>query len=138
MSAQPILARLSELSSPERLRLVLKVDAVVTGANGLAYVAAAGPLADLFGLSSDLLRAAGVFLLAFSACVWLVATRPAVPLGPVTAVIVANALWVAVSIQMAVADVSSPTAVGAVWIVMQALVVALFAWLQARFARDTR
>ena len=51
------------------LRTALKLDAVVTGANGAAYLAAAAPLSDLLGLSETLLRATGAFLLAFAAVV---------------------------------------------------------------------
>ena len=38
------------------LRTVLKLDALVTGANGAAYLVGAGPLADLLGLSPALLQ----------------------------------------------------------------------------------
>ena len=41
---------------PMSLRTALKLDAVVTGANGAAYLVAAGPLEDLLGLSPALLR----------------------------------------------------------------------------------
>lgn len=34
------------------LRDVMRLDAVVTGANGVAYLALAGPLSDLLGLSA--------------------------------------------------------------------------------------
>ena len=59
------------------LRLALKLDAIVTGANGAAYLIAAGPLGDLLGLSPALLRGTGAFLLAFAAAVYVTATRPA-------------------------------------------------------------
>ena len=58
------------------LRLVLKVDAVVTGANGIAYLTLAGPLADLFDVPAGFLRGLGAFLAVFSVAVWLVALRP--------------------------------------------------------------
>ena len=51
----------SPLSGPGPLtiRFALLLDAVVTGANGVAYLVAAGPIGDLLGLPADLLRAAG-------------------------------------------------------------------------------
>ena len=64
------------------LRTALKLDAVVTGANGAAYLVAAGPLEDLLGLSPALLRGIGAFLLLFSAAVWTVAARPQVSSRP--------------------------------------------------------
>jgi hypothetical protein len=113
-----------------RLRLALKLDAVVTGANGAAYVIAAGPLGDLLGLSPALLRGTGVFLLAFAAAVWLTATRPSIPRAPVYAIVVANAVWAIDSIVTAIAGWGTPEAAGTVWIVLQAIVVAGFAELQ--------
>jgi hypothetical protein len=70
----------------------------------------------------------------FAAGVWLVATRPAIPRATVMAIGSANALWMIASLVFAIAAVSSPTAVGTVWIVLQALVVGGFATLQAATA----
>ena len=112
------------------LRVALKLDAVVTGANGAAYLAAAGPLSDLLGLSEPLLRGAGAFLLLFAALVWLTATRRTIPRAPVIAIVAGNAAWAAGSIVAAIAGLGDPTAAGTVWIVLQAVVVAGFAELQ--------
>lgn len=116
------------------LRLVLKVDALVTGANGVAYLAAAGPLEDLLGVDAAVLRPIGAFLMLFAAGVWVVSTRPIIPRGAVLAIAGANALRVIASLAFAIAGVSSPTAAGTVWIVLQALVVGGFATLQAATA----
>ena len=112
------------------LRLALKLDAVVTGANGAAYLAAAGPLSDLLGLSEALLRAAGAFLLAYAAVVWIVGTRREIPRGPVYAIVGANAIWAVDSVVMAIAGWGDATTAGTVWILLQAVVVAAFAELQ--------
>ena len=120
------------------LRTALKLDAIVTGANGAAYLVAAGPLEDLLGLSPALLRGIGAFLLLFSAAVWLVAARPQVSSTAALAVIAVNVLWAADSIAFLAAGLSDPTTVGAIWIVMQALVVAGFAGLQAMTRADAR
>jgi hypothetical protein len=111
------------------LRLALRLDAVVTGLNGAAYLLAASPLADLLGLPAGWLRGTGVFLLAYAAAVWLVGIRPT-PTA-VRTVVAANALWAAGSVLVVLAGLGSPTTVGAVWLVLQALVVAAFAVLQA-------
>ena len=71
------LRRLDLTALPTALRL----DAVVTAANGAAYLLAAGPLADLLGLDATLLRVVGAGLLAFAAVVWLVARPGACPPG---------------------------------------------------------
>jgi hypothetical protein len=116
------------LAAPSLLRFALRSDAVVSGLNGAAYLLLAGPLADLLGFPDAALRAVGVFLLVFAAAVWLVGERP-VP-SAVRAVVAANALWSVGSIVVVIADLATPTTIGAVWLVLQALVVAGFAILQ--------
>jgi len=113
------------------LRLALRLDAVVTAANGAAYLVLAGPLQDLLGLQAALLRPTGALLLVFSAAVWLVAARPSMQRGPVLAVVAVNALWVAASLALAAFGWGSQETAGTVWVVLQALVVAAFAELQA-------
>jgi hypothetical protein len=113
------------------LRTALKLDAIVTGANGAAYLVAAGPLEDLLGLSPALLRGIGAFLLLFSAAVLMVGSRPQISLSLALAVIAVNVLWAADSIAFLAGGLADPTTFGGIWIVMQALVVAGFAGLQA-------
>jgi hypothetical protein len=115
------------------LRLILKLDAVITGVNGIAYLLLADPLEDLLGLSPNLMRPIGAFLVVFAAAVWLVATRPARP--AVLMIVAANAAWALGSLVFAVAGASSPTTAGTVWVVLQALVVGAFAALQALASR---
>jgi hypothetical protein len=121
---------LSTARPRQLLRAALKLDAVVTGANGAAYLAAAGPLGDLLGLSDALLRGTGAFLLAYAALVWLTGTRRTIPRAPVVAIVAGNAAWAAGSIVAAIAGLGDPTTAGTVWIVLQAIVVAGFAELQ--------
>jgi hypothetical protein len=116
------------LPAPTLLRVALRADAVVSGLNGAAYLLLAGPLADLLGLSAGVLRGVGIFLLAYAAAVWLVGDRPAAP--AVRAVIAGNLLWTAGSLAVVAADLGTPTTIGAVWLVLQAAVVAGFAVLQ--------
>jgi len=114
------------------IRFALGVDAVLSGANGVAYLAAAGPLEDLLGLPAAWLRGAGAVLLAFAAVVALVSRRPGA--GAVRAIVAVNVLWAAGSIVFALAGWGSPETAGTVWIVLQALVVAGFAELQVASA----
>jgi hypothetical protein len=113
------------------LRLVLRLDALVTAANGAAYLVLAGPLEDLLGLEPALLRPAGALLLVFAAAVWTVAGQRSIPRAPVLGVVAVNALWVAGSLALAVFGWGSPETAGTVWVVLQALVVAAFAEAQA-------
>jgi hypothetical protein len=135
MSAMSIPTRLAELSADRLLRLVLTLDAAVTGVNGAAYLVAAGPLEDLLGVPPDVLRPIGAFLLAFAAAVAFVASRPVPPRAAVTAIVDANALWAIGSIAFLALGVSSPTVAGGVWIALQAVVVASFAALQLSASR---
>ena len=114
--------------APSLLRLALRADAVVSGLNGAAYLLLTGSLSDLLGLSAGVLRAVGVFLLVYAAAVWLVSDRPAAP--AVRVVITGNLIWSAGSIAVVATDLGTPTTIGAVWLVLQAIVVAGFAVLQ--------
>jgi hypothetical protein len=135
MTAESMPARVAALPRGTLLRLVLKLDAVVTGANGVAYLAAAAPLEDLLGVSGRLMRPAGAFLVLFAAAVWFVASRRVVPRAAVLAIAAANAVWAIGSLVFAAAGASSPSTVGTVWVLLQALVVGGFAALQALASR---
>lgn len=112
------------------LRRVLLVDAAVSGTTGLLLALAAGPLAPLLGLPAELLRAAGASLLPFAAFLVVLARRASVPRAPAGAVVALNVLWVAASFALPLSGAVTPTAFGWVFVVGQALVVALFAELQ--------
>ncbi|MDQ1049845.1 hypothetical protein [Streptomyces sp. V4I2] len=129
MSATQI-AALARTSDPHTmLRRFLALDAAVTGANGLAYLAASGPLGRFLGSGSGLLLGLGVFLTVYAVAVGLLAARARPAALPVRAVIEANLAWAALSF-VALGLWLSPTTVGAVWTVLQALTVAGFALVQ--------
>ena len=126
---------MTELTLPSGrslLRPALILDAAVTGVNGVAYLAAAGPLEDLLGLPAALLRGAGAVLLAFAVIVALASRSPAA--GTVRAIVAVNVVWAIGSVVLAIAGWGSPETVGTVWILLQALVVAGFAELQVASA----
>ncbi|MET9759228.1 hypothetical protein ABZ016_09250 [Streptomyces sp. NPDC006372] len=124
------LAALARTSAPQStLRRFLALDAVVTGANALAYLALPGPLGRLLGVDSALLLALGAFLAVYAAGVGLLAARPAPPAAGVRAVVEANLAWAVLSLA-ALALWLTPSTAGAVWTVLQALTVAGFAALQ--------
>ncbi len=113
------------------LRGALKLDALATAANGAAYLIVAEPLADLLGVSTVLLRVLGIVLVAFAAAVGVTAARAAIPRPAVIAIVAVNATWALAGIAVAAGGWVSPTTLGTLWIVAQALVVAGFAQLQA-------
>ncbi|MFJ9583701.1 hypothetical protein [Streptomyces acidicola] len=112
------------------LRRFLALDAAVTGANGLAYLVASGPIGRLLGVGSGLLLGLGAFLVLYGAGVGYLAgrSRPAVPL--VKAVIEANVLWAILSVVALTVWLDEPSTAGWIWIPMQAGTVGGFAVLQ--------
>jgi hypothetical protein len=132
------LATLARTSAPQSmLRRFLALDAAVTGANALAYLAFSGPLGRFLGVDAALLLALGAFLTAYAAGVGLLAARRQPPALGVRAVVEANLAWTAVSLA-ALALWLTPSTAGAVWTVLQALVVAGFAVLQHTALRAVR
>lgn len=124
------LAALARTTEPQTaLRRLLALDAVVTGANGLAYLLASGPLGRLLGVDSGLLPVLGAVLAAYAGGVALLAFRPRPAAPLVRLVIETNLAWAVLSL-LALALWLTPSTPGAVWGVLQALVVAAFAVLQ--------
>jgi len=116
--------------SPRLLRRALQLDAVVTGFNGAAYLAAAPVLGGVLGIEVMPLRAAGTFLLAYAAVVWVVGSRPTISRAAARAVVAVNAVWALDSVAVAATGWGTPTTLGTVWILLQAGVVGGFALLQ--------
>jgi hypothetical protein len=132
-----LLANISRTTEPQTmLRRFLAADAAVTGANGLAYAAASGPLGRLLGVDGTLLLGLGLFLTAYAAFVGVLAARPRPPRAAVTLVVDTNILWSVLSLAALVLWLD-PTAVGAAWAVVQALTVAGFAVVQWSALRAT-
>ncbi|MFE7902706.1 hypothetical protein ACFU3E_35465 [Streptomyces sp. NPDC057424] len=112
------------------LRMFLTLDAAVTAGNGLIYLLAAGPVGDLLGLDTGLLRGIGAFLIVYGILVAVLAGRQVPAAGPTKVVIEANLLWAVASVATAVFGWFDPNTVGTVWTLMQAAVVGGFAVLQ--------
>ncbi|MFC7843333.1 hypothetical protein [Streptomyces sp. NPDC057382] len=124
------LAALARTSEPQSmLRRFLALDAVVTGANAVAYLAFSGPLGRFLGVGSDLLLGVGAFLALYTAGVALLAGHRRPPTAAVRAVVEGNLAWTVLSLA-ALALWLSPSTAGAVWTVLQALAVAGFAAAQ--------
>jgi hypothetical protein len=120
------------------LRTALRIDAVITGANGLAYLALAGPLEDLLGLDAGPARAIGAFLLIYAVAVWAVSMPAQIRRGAAMVVVEANLLWTVLSLVAVATGWPGLNVVGGVWAVLQALVVTGFAALQYTALRQTR
>lgn len=112
------------------LKTVLLLDAAVTGVNGIAYLALSSFINDKLGYPTMLQTEAGIFLLAFALFVLFAATRKTISKGSVMFIVAVNVLWPIASIVALAAGWLEATTLGAVWAVLQAVVVAAFAGLQ--------
>ncbi|MER7665600.1 hypothetical protein [Streptomyces sp. NPDC096193] len=125
-----LLAGISRTTEPRiMLRRFLALDALVTGANGLAYAVASGPLGRLLGVDGGVVLGLGVCLTVYGAGVGYLAARAQPPAAAVKVVVDANLAWSVLSIA-ALALWLEPSTAGTVWILLQALTVAAFAVLQ--------
>ncbi|MER6912013.1 hypothetical protein ABT354_10100 [Streptomyces sp. NPDC000594] len=130
MSATTLYAGIARTTEPRTaLRRLLALDAVVTGVNAVAYLAASGPLARLLGVDRGLLLALGAFLVLYAAAVGALAARRRPAPALVTAVIDANLAYAVVSF-LAPFLWLDPSTAGAVWTPLQGAVVGLLAVLQ--------
>ncbi|MEV0621042.1 hypothetical protein AB0I81_47485 [Nonomuraea sp. NPDC050404] len=120
------------------LRLALAADAVVTGGNGLVYLALAGPVGTLLGPDAGLLRGIGIFLLVYGAAVGFLASRRDIGPAGTKAVIALNIIWTLASVATVVTGALDFTTIGAIWAIAQALVVGAFAELQIIGLRKSR
>ncbi|MEU2116193.1 hypothetical protein ABZ567_11150 [Streptomyces sp. NPDC016459] len=128
--SQALLTGLARTTRPQAaLRRFLALDAVVTGANGIAYAVASGPLGEFLGIDAGLLLELGVLLTVYAAGVAWLASRPQPPATAVKLVVDVNALWAVLSVVALVAWLE-PTTAGLVWTPLQAATVAGFGALQ--------
>jgi hypothetical protein len=130
MSVQTTISAATRSADGALLRLALKADAVITGANAFAYLAAFAVLDSLLGVPTAALLGVGAFLAVYSVLVWTLATRPSMPAPAVAAVIAGNVLWAVDSLIALGLDWFSPTLAGQVVIAVQAVGVAGFAAIQ--------
>jgi hypothetical protein len=116
--------------SPAFLRQVLLADAAISGLTGLLMAAGAGVAGGLFALPADLLRYAGLALLPYAAFVALVGASSRISRPAVWTVIAANGLWAAGSLLLLASGLIAPTLLGYLFVVAQAVVVAILGELQ--------
>lgn len=112
------------------LRLVLKLDAVASGALGALSVAASPVMDDLLSTPLALLVSVGAFLVIWAAALWVLASRPQISRTAVCSVIGLNLLYAAGAIVVAMAGWFPLSALGTAFVLTQAAAVALAAAAQ--------
>src|SRR4029453_1330819 len=112
------------------LRRVLLIDASSCIASGLLSVFGSRALGRALGLPDDLLLYAGLSLFPFAAFLIYLAVSKAFSRATVWAAILLNALWVLDSFLLLLTGWVTPTEFGYVFVVAQALGVAMLATLE--------
>ncbi|RXT50876.1 hypothetical protein [Bradyrhizobium betae] len=112
------------------LRRALLADAIFSGVAAIGFTFGASAFAALFNLPDALLRETGLFLIAYTALVGWLASRPSVPKPLVLLVVVGNAAWTVGSIALLLSGAVSPNISGELMVVAQAIATGVFAELQ--------
>lgn len=120
------------------LRLALQTDALVCSASSIALIAAARPLVTLTGIPALDLGIVGGVLLAYTAWLWYVVTRPAISRRVGWTVVAINLIWVLDSALVLFSGWLPLTNAGWWFVVAQAVVVAALADWQAIALFKTR
>ena len=114
--------------SQTALGRILGLDALTCAAMGLLLLAASGPVARLTDLPPSLLFYAGALLIPIAIYMAIVARYGTSSSLAVWSVILGNMGWVLVSLALFV--FIAPNAIGVAFILAQAAVVGLLAWLE--------
>ena len=112
------------------LRRALLADAVFSGVSALVMTLDAGALAPFLNLPEALLRETGLFLIAYTALVGWLWSRPHVPKLLVMIVVAGNAAWTLASIGLLFSGAVAPNLLGEIVVVAQALATGVLADLQ--------
>ena len=112
------------------LRRVLILDGAAGLGAGLVMLAGGSLVAPYLGLSPDLLFWAGAALLGCAALIASFAFRPTVSRLMLWDIALINTVWAVASVAILLFGVVSPTWLGAVFVLAQALLVGGFAALQ--------
>lgn len=113
---------------PSRLlKSVLLLDAFVSGAVALLQLAAPGWLAGFLELPRALLIETGVFLVAYVVLLLVLASRARLWSGLVWLVVFGNVGWAVGCVALLASNAVSPNGLGALFLVLHALTVVLFA-----------
>jgi hypothetical protein len=112
------------------LSRALLADAIFSGISAAGLTLGAGLLAPLLNLPEALLRETGLFLIVYTALVGWLGTRSSVPKVLVMVVVAGNAAWTLASIALLFSGAVSPSLLGEIVVVAQAIATGVFAELQ--------
>jgi hypothetical protein len=112
------------------LRRALQADAAFSGVSAVLLAGASTPLAALLSLPAALLFGSGLFLVGYVLLVGWMSSRDTLARPLVWTVIAGNAFWTVASIALVAGGPIAPNALGYAALILQAVVVGIFAELQ--------
>ena len=112
------------------LRRAIQADAIVTGTVALLQTFGAEVLAPMLSLPQALVLETGLFLIAYTALVGWLGTRPSMPKALVAVVIAGNAAWAVGSIALMFSGWVTPNLLGYGFIALHAITTGVFGELQ--------
>lgn len=112
------------------LQTILAFDAATCAAMGMLLVVASGPIAGLTAIPGLLLFLAGLLLLPIAVFMAIYTRTATVPAWAVQVIVAGNVLWAVGSVILPIAGLIAPNGLGWLFILGQAMVVAMFAGLE--------
>lgn len=112
------------------LQTILRLDAMTCLLMAALLIYASGPIAGLTEISGSVLFWAGVLLLPVAGFMWVLSQASDVPAWGSFLVVGGNLLWVLATLLLPASGMISPNASGWAFLIVQAAVVAVFAWLE--------
>lgn len=113
------------------LRATLLADAVMGLAAAAITIFGAKPLSVWLALPERLLFWAGIALLPIAALLLVMAFRPEIPRSWLREIVFINAIWTIASFALLLLGLVQPNMLGAAFVIVQAVAVGAFAWLEA-------
>lgn len=113
------------------LRFALWLDASISGATAVLQLTAAGWLAQVLQLPRPLLIETGVFFVAYTLLLVVLARSARIWMPLIVVIVFGNLGWAIACLGLLASGVAAPSSLGTAYVVVQAFAVAVFAGLQA-------
>ena len=120
----------------QSLKLILTIDALTCAVMAALLLLAGGVLSGLLGIAPAVLTVAGVLLIPVAVLMALTAARSPQPAALVKLIVLGNVCWVIASVALVL--MTPMNALGTAFVLAQAVVVALFAYLENGASRAVR
>ena len=117
------------------LQLVLRFDALTCAVMGVLLVGASGWIAGLTDLPGNLLYWAGLVLFPVAVFMAVFSFSGQVPGWASALVVIGNLLWAVISLLFPLTGLVSPNLLGWAFLLVQAIAVLVFTWLEWKAAR---